>query len=95
MRYTIDYTSSFKKQYKKVQRQNKNIEKLKHVVNKLANGEMLEEKYKDHSLFNDKSYYNCRECHIEPDCLLIYKYDNNELILLLLATGSHSELFSK
>lgn len=44
-------------------------------------------------LTNSKYYKNCGECHIEPDWLLIYKYSNDELILLLVATGSHSELF--
>lgn len=65
------------------------------VVEKLANGKKLASKYKDHALINNKYYKNCRECHIEPDWLLVYKYIENELLLLLVETGSHSELFNK
>lgn len=91
----IEYTSNFKKRYKKIVKQGKDINKLKIVIEKLANNEVLEQKYKDHSLINDKYYKNCRECHIEPDWLLIYQYQDDELILLLLSTGSHSDLFNK
>lgn len=54
---------------------------------------MLEPKYRVHKLYDNKKFKDCRECHIEPDWLLIYKTDNNQLILLLVETGSHSELF--
>ena len=91
--YRVVLSSNFKKQYKKVGKQGKNLKKLKVVINKLANGEILEPKYKDHGLINDKYYKNCRECHIESDWLLIYQYEDNELNLLLVATGSHSNLF--
>lgn len=93
MKYTIDYTSSFKKQYKKVKKQGKNLNKLYEVIEKLANGEELDSKYKNHDLITDKKYINCKECHIEPDWLLVYQLKDNELILLLFAIGSHSELF--
>lgn len=63
------------------------------IVEKLANKEELEQKYKNHNLIDDKHYKNCGECHIEPDWLLIYQYNENELILLLVNTGSHSNLF--
>lgn len=92
-KYAVSYSSSFKKDYKKVKKQNKDISKLKYVVEKLANGEKLEFKYFDHELCDNNYFYNCRECHIEPDWLLIYKLNNDELILLLIETGSHSELF--
>ena len=59
----------------------------------MAKREELEPKYKDHKLINDKYYINCRECHIEPDWLLVYQYEDNRLNLLLVATGSHSEIF--
>lgn len=65
------------------------------VLETLANGQELEEKYKDHQLINDKNYKDCRECHITPDWLLVYKIQDNELILLLFVTGSHSALFKK
>lgn len=55
----------------------------------------MDSKYRDHQLINDRRYKGCRECHIEPDWLLVYKYNNDELILFLVETGSHSELFNK
>ncbi len=92
-KYILDATSNFKKQLKKVAKQHKNIEKLISIVEIIASGNILEEKYKDHKLINNKKYKDCRECHIEPDWLLIYKIKNDTLVLLLLATGSHSDLF--
>lgn len=92
-KYAVRYSSDFKKCYKKVKKQGKDLRKLKYVVAKLANKEELDAKYKNHNLTNSKSYKNCGECHIEPDWLLVYKYQNNELVLLLIATGSHSDLF--
>ena len=82
-------SSNFKKQYKKVAKQSK----IDEVIDKLAHFEILEPKYRDHDLINDKYYKNCRECHIEPDWLLVYQYEDSKLNLLLIATGSHSELF--
>lgn len=92
-KYQIKYTSDFKKNYKKIKKQGKDVEKLKVVVSKLADGLELEEKYKNHMLTDSKYYKKCGECHIEPDWLLVYQYMDNELILVLIATGSHSELF--
>jgi len=92
-KYSIVISNKFKKRVKKIIKQGKNIEDLINVVKKLAEGEILESKYKDHLLIDTKFYKNCRECHIEPDWLLIYKYNNNELILYLVETGSHSDLF--
>lgn len=92
-KYKVRYSSKFKKSLKRITKQGKDIEKLLDVVDKLAVKEELEEKYKNHNLVNDKYYKNCCECHIEPDWLLIYKYNDNELILLLVDTGSHSKLF--
>ena len=60
----------------------------------LANGDELEPKYRNHKLSNDKKYKDCFECHIEPDWLLVYKIENNTLVLLLYAIGSHSDLFN-
>lgn len=92
-KYKVDYTSDFKKEYKKVKRQGKNLNKIKNVVEKLACGYDLEPQYKDHKLVNDKRFKDCRECHIEPDWLLVYRVNDSELILLLVKTGSHSDLF--
>lgn len=64
---------------------------LKSVVKTLANGEKLPEKYRDHILVGD--YKGKHECHLEPDWLLIYEYDNEKIILWLTRTGTHSDLF--
>ncbi len=94
-KYKIKYSNDFKKSYKKIAKQGKNLNKLKIVINKLANKEPLEQRYKDHPLYNDKRFKGCRDCHIEPDWVLIYKYIENEIILLLVNTGSHSEVLDK
>lgn len=91
-KYEVEGTSKFKKQVKKIV---KDINKLIEVLNVLSNGEELEEKYKNHNLVNNKYYKDCMEYHIEPDWLLVYKYNNDELILFLIGTGSHSDLFNK
>lgn len=62
------------------------------VIEALANGQELAPKYKNHRLVNNKIFVDCQECHIEPDWLLVYKISGDQLILLLYATGSHSEL---
>ena len=87
--YNIFRTSSFKKDYKKLTTPEK--EALKTVISILANGNILEEQYKDHKLIGN--YLGCRECHVKPDLLLIYKIDNNILELALVRTGNHSKLF--
>ena len=89
----IDYTSDFKKQLKKIVKQGKDINLLLETITKLANYEELKPQYKNHHLINDKTYRNCMECHLKPDWLLVYKYINNNLVLLLITTGSHSEIF--
>ena len=93
--YNIKYSKCFKKQLKKVIKQGKDINKLFYVVELLSKGIELDIKYKDRSLIDNKYYKNCRECHIEPDWLLIYKYNDSEIILYLVETGSHSDLFNK
>ncbi len=93
-KYEIQYLSKFSKQLKKVAKQGKDLYKLEKVINDLANGKILDEKYKDHKLINNNYYKDCRECHIESDWLLVYKYNNNELILFMIGTGSHSDLFN-
>lgn len=93
MAYLVDYSSKFKKNYKRIVKQGKDLKKLNEVINKLSNGIQLEEKYKNHNLVDDGYYKKCIECHIEPDWLLIYKYDIENEILVLVDTGSHSDLF--
>lgn len=94
IKYSIKRSNNFKKQYKKILKQGKDISKMEKVIEIIASGEQLDEKYKDHNLNDNKYYRGCRECHIEPDWLLFYKIINNELILYLVETGSHSDLFS-
>lgn len=93
-KYGVVTSNRFKRQLKKIQKQGKDVKKLNIVVKKLANGEILEAKYKDHILNDTKYYRKCRECHIEPDWLLIYKHDNDRIILYLIETGSHADLFN-
>lgn len=88
---TIKYESTFKKDFKRIIRRGYDARLLERVIQILADGDPLPEKYKDHRLVGD--YAGCRECHITPDWLLIYKIDHEELILYLTRTGTHSDLF--
>ena len=88
---TIRYETTFKKDFKRIIKRGYNIRLLEDVIEILASGQVLPEKYKDHNLTGN--YYDCRECHITPDWLLIYKINNNELIPYLTRTGTHSDLF--
>lgn len=87
----IYYTSKFKKDYKQIIKQGKKTSELEKVLGYLQQQKKLPEKYKDHLLTGN--YTGLRECHINPDWLLIYKIDQEKLILALARTGSHSELF--
>ena len=82
-------TNKFEREYKKIARSGKNLGKLKDIMVKLANGEQLPEKHRDHKLIGN--FKGRRECHVEPDWLLIYKLTESEIIFE--RTGSHSELF--
>lgn len=94
MKYKIIQSSLFKKELKLAKKRNKNLKKLKMILEILSNGENLPLQYKDHQLINNKRFINCRECHIEPDWLLVYQIIEDKLILLLVETGSHSDLFN-
>lgn len=87
----IKYHTSFKKDYKRVIKRGYDIKLIEEIIYKLANGEQLPEKNKDHPLSGE--YAGCRECHITPDWLLIYEINNEELVLYLTRTGTHSDLF--
>lgn len=93
MIYQVDYTKEFKKQYKKLEKQGKDLTKLYSVIETLSTGFESDKKYKNHKLLKNKIYRDCMECHIEPDWLLVYRIDKINLILLLYSTGSHSDLF--
>lgn len=94
-KYNTIYSNNFKKDLKKIIKQGKDLNKLNIIIEKLSNNEFLDTKYKDHKLINDKYYKDCRELHIEPDWLLVYQYIDNELVLLLVRTGSHNEVLNK
>ena len=81
MKYEVKFTNQFKKDFKLAKKQNKDLNKLFDVVNTLAEGGILEAKYRDHDLFG--KYKGTRECHIEPDWLLIYRIENEALELFL------------
>jgi mRNA interferase YafQ len=83
------YTKQFKKDLKKLEKNGKDKEEIKDIIKRLVNEEVLPDKNKDHKLTGN--YRNRRECHIEPDWLLIYKIDGDDIIFE--RTGSHSELF--
>ena len=87
----IRYHASFRKDYKRIVKRGYDVKLLEDIVNKLANGEQLPEKNRDHNLSGE--YSGCKECHITPDWLLMYEIDNGELILYLTRTGTHSDLF--
>ena len=87
----IRTTSKFRKDHKLAKKKGLNIALLQEVVDVLASGEKLSEKHRDHALTGD--WESFRECHIQPDWLLIYKISGDSLILTLVRTGTHSDLF--
>ena len=93
MIYGVRLTTQFKKDYKKCVKRGLNEKEFEIVLGLLQRGETIPIKYNDHPLKPSKDYIDCRELHIEPDWLLIYKYSNEEVILYLVRTGSHSDLF--
>jgi mRNA interferase YafQ len=86
---TLARTNQFKRDYKKSKKRGRDISKLLEMVTRLASGEKLEPRHKDHTLGGECS--DCRECHIESDWLLIYRLSEEELVLI--RTGSHADLF--
>ena len=89
--YLVRPTTKFQKDLKRIERRGYDISLITDIIKKLANGETLPEKNKDHGLSGN--YMGCRECHITPDWLLIYEIVDDELILYLTRTGTHSDLF--
>jgi mRNA interferase YafQ len=90
--YRIVWSNQFKKQYQKILKSNlfKQAE-FRVVINCLVKDEKLDRKYRDHQLKGELQNY--RECHIQSDILLVYQKSTNELIVVLVKIGSHSELF--
>lgn len=93
MIYKVVQSNQFKRDYKLCLKRGLDKEALVRVIELLSNGSVLPEKYFDHPLKPSKDYKNCRELHIEPDWLLVYKYNNENVILYLIRTGTHSDLF--
>ena len=91
MKYEIRFTGQFKKDLKLAKRQGKNLDHLFDVINTIASDLPLDPKYHDHDLSGN--YAGTRECHIEPDWLLIYEKRSTVLVLMLYRAGSHASLF--
>lgn len=89
----LAFTGQFKKDYKLAIKRGCDPKKLEKVISILCSEEPLPSSYRDYALVNSKNYQGMRECHIEPDWLLVYKIIRDTLILKLIRTGSHSDLF--
>ena len=88
-----EFTTQFKKDYKAAIKRGCDVAKLEEVINLLCEEKPLPEKYQDHPLNNSRNYKDSRECHIEPDWLLVYMITKDRLVLKLIRTGTHSDLF--
>ena len=93
MNREIVWTSRFKKDYNLAMKRHLNIDLLDDIIRTLSRGESLPEQNKDHALTGD--WVGHRECHIQPDWLLIYRIEDDVLVLTLARTGTHSDLFGK
>ena len=89
----VEFSGQFKRDYKLAIKRGCNPKKLEMVIGLLRNEQPLPDVYRDHALTNSRNYKGMRECHIEPDWLLVYKVYRDTLILKLIRTGSHSDLF--
>ena len=92
-KFIVKPTTQFRKDYKLAMKRGLKIALLEEVVEYLAMGEPLPEKNRDHALTGD--WVGHRECHIQPDWLLVYRVQNDVLVLTLTRTGTHSDLFGK
>ena len=92
-KYIVKPTTQFKKDFKLAMKRSMKIELLEEVIAMLAMGETLPDKHKDHALTGN--WVGHRECHILPDWLLIYRIEDEVLVLTLARTGTHSDLFVK
>ena len=90
---SMTVTNQFKRDLKLAKKQNKGLDELFEVVSILADGGTLDARYRDHDL--SSNYKGTRECHIEPDWLLVYEIRDKVLVLMLYRLGTHSELFKK
>ena len=90
---SLKTTTKFRKDYKRMKKQGKDLSLLQKVINDLLAEKILSEKHRDHALTGN--YVGFRECHIQPDWLLIYAVDHGQLILTTSRTGTHSDLFDE
>lgn len=91
MKYHIQYSGRFKKSLKKAYKRGLDVEVLRGIISSLENSGVVDAKYRPHKLSG--RYSGCWECHVQPDWLLVWQQDDDKLILLLLDTGSHSDIF--
>lgn len=89
--YDIIYSNRFKKSLKKCFKRGLDVEKLRHALNILTETGTMPSKYRPHKLSG--AYSGAWECHIEPDWLLVWEQNDTQLVLLLIDTGSHSDIF--
>jgi len=90
---TLETTSQFRKDYKRAQKRGYDLALLETVLDTLLAGEPLDIRHRDHALSGDMAKY--RECHIQPDWLLLYRIERNRLILVAHRTGTHADLFNE
>jgi len=92
-KYSIVRLKKYRRDYKRIARSGQyDLKKLENIITKLANGERLPEKCKNHFLKGEMTKY--QECHIKDDWVLVYQYSHKELILVLIRTGTHSKVFN-
>jgi len=91
VKYTVKPTAKFQKDLKRVEKRGCNLDLLRDAIKLLAKGDPLPQKYQDHALAGD--FAGCRECHIQPDWLLVYEIAESDLFLYLTRTGTHADLF--
>lgn len=92
-KYKLFVTSKFKKDARRAVKRGKDVRKLDAAIERLLEGKTLPESMRDHELSGN--YFGHRECHIEPDWLLVYRINHGELILTAVRTGTHSNLFGE
>ena len=93
MTYHIKFTTAYKKSYKRAKKRGLNRKLLDDVVDELRQGRKLDAKYRDHALHGN--WEGFRECHIQPDWLLVYLVENDILTLTLVETGTHADIFDE
>lgn len=89
----LEFTGQFKRDYKLAVKRGCDPKKLREVITLLCNEQPLPERYRDHPLTASRNFKGMRECHIEPDWLLVYKIFRQTLLLRSIRTGSHADLF--